>query len=845
MNPRTHAPAGQPRAGLAGQAWRDPARPAADRVADLLARMTLDEKAAQLIGMWVRPAADGGDGDGVAPMQGVLDGGPPVAELISDGLGQLTRVFGTVPMPSADGVAAMARLQAQVIAASRFGIPAMTHEECLTGFTAWTATVFPTPLAWGASFDPGLVREMAAAIGQSLHAVGVHQGLAPVLDVARDPRWGRVEETIGEDPYLVGVIGTAYVLGLQSAGVIATLKHFAGYSASRAGRNLAPVDIGPRELGDVILPPFEMAIREGGARSVMASYVDLDGVPATADAALLTGTLRGELGFDGTVVSDYQGILFLETLHGVAGSPADAAGLALDAGVDLELPHPQCFGRILAGAVRAGQIPERLVDRAAARVLRQKCELGLLDPGWSPERPGPAAPDGDGAAVDLDGADAAAPDGDGPVDLDPPGHRRLARLLAEESVVLLANDRRVLPMGAADRLAVVGPLASDPLAFFGCYAFPRHVLDRHPETGIGISAASLLDALREEFPGASISHAPGCDVQSADRSGIPAAVACASEADLVIAVVGDQAGLFGRGSSGEGCDAADLRLPGVQQDLVEALIATAVPVVLVTVSGRPYALGDVAGRLGAVVQAFFPGEEGAGAIAGVLSGRVVPSGKLPIEMPSAHAGQPSTYLRAKLADRTDVSSVDPTPLFPFGHGLSYTTFEYSGLSIEPSGPGPAAPGPSAPGPVASGAAAPGAAAPGAPAAPHATIATNAAADIGCTVRNTGTRPGAEIVQLYLHDPVAQVVRPVRYLAGFCRVTLEPGQARRVVFRLHADRTAFHGRSGTRIVEPGLIEVQVGSSSADTRLTGTLALHGQERAVTAGRVLTTPASVHDI
>jgi beta-xylosidase len=836
MNPRTHAPAGQPQVDVADQAWRDPARPVADRVADLLARMTLDEKTAQLIGVWVRPADDSG-GDGVAPMLGVLDGGPSVSELISDGLGQLTRVFGTAAVRPADGVAAMARLQAQVVAASRFGIPAMTHEECLTGFTAWTATVFPTPLAWGASFDPGLVTQMAAAIGQSLRAVGVHQGLAPVLDVARDPRWGRVEETIGEDPYLVGLIGTAYVLGLQSTGVIATLKHFAGYAASRAGRNLAPVGIGPRELGDVILPPFEMAIREGGARSVMATYVDLDGVPATADAELLTGTLRDEFGFDGTVVSDYQGILFLETLHGVAGSPADAARLALDAGVDVELPHPQCFGPGLAGAVRAGQVPERLVDRAVARVLRQKCELGLLDPGWSSAGPagdGTAGPDGDGTAIDLD----------------PPGHRRLARLLAEESIVLLANDRQVLPMGAADRLAVVGPLASDPLAFFGCYAFPRHVLVRYPEIGTGIATAPLLAALREEFPGASVSYAHGCDVRSADRSGIPAAVACASQADLVIAVVGDEAGLFGRGTSGEGCDAAGLRLPGVQQDLVEALVATGTPVVLVTITGRPYAIGDVAGGLAAAVQAFFPGEEGAGAIAGVLSGRVVPSGKLPIEMPSSHAGQPSTYLRAKLAGQTDVSSVDPTPLFPFGHGLSYTTFGYLDLSIEPSGPGPsgpaaAAPAAGAPGSAGAGPAAPGSAGAGPAAPPHATIATNAAADIGCTVKNTGTRPGAEIVQLYLHDPLAQVVRPVRYLAGFARVSLEPGEARRVVFRLHADRTAFHGRSGTRIVEPGPIEVQVGSSSADIRLTGTLALRGRERVVAADRVLTTPVSVLDI
>jgi len=812
MNPRTHAPAGQPQAETGSQPWQDPAVPVADRVADLLARMTLDEKAAQLIGIWVRPGADA-DGDGVVPMQGALDGGPSsVAELVSNGLGQLTRVFGTTPLAPAAGVEAMARLQAQVVAASRFGIPAMAHEECLTGFAAWTATAFPTALAWGAAFDPDLVRDMAAAIGRSLRAVGVHQGLAPVLDVAWDPRWGRVEETIGEDPYLVGVIGTAYVLGLQSAGIIATLKHFVGYSASRAGRNLAPVSIGPRELGDVLLPPFEMALREGGARSVMPNYTDLDGVPAAADATLLAGKLRDEFGFDGTVVSDYQEIWFLESLHGVAGSPAAAAGLALEAGVDVELPHPHCFGPALADAVRSGQVPERLVDRAVNRVLRQKCELGLLDPGWSP--PGGVLGAADG------GADGAA------IDLDPPGHRRLARMLAEESIVLLANDQQVLPIRPVGQLAVVGPLADDPLAFFGCYTFPRHVGVRHPDLPIGIDTASLLAAIRAEFPGATVSQARGCDVLTADRSGIAAAVACAGQADLVVAVVGDEAGLFGRGTSGEGCDAASLRLPGVQQDLVEALIATGRPVVLVAITGRPYALGDFAGGLAAVVQAFFPGEEGAGAIAGVLSGRVVPSGKLPIEMPSAQAGQPSTYLRAKLAGRTDVSSVDPTPLFPFGHGLSYTSFEYSGLSIEPSsGPGPAVPEADAP--------------------PHATIATDAAADIGCTVKNTGTRPGAEIVQLYLHDPVAQVVRPVRYLAGFCRVTLEPGQARRVVFRLHADRTAFHGRSGTRIVEPGLIEVQVGSSSADLRLTGTLALRGPERTVAAGRVLTTPASVHGI
>ena len=251
------------------------------------------------------------------------------------------------------------------MAAGRFGIPALAHEECLTGFTTWQATIYPTPLAWGASFDPGLVEAMAAQIGAALRSVGIHQGLAPVLDVVRDPRWGRTEETIGEDPCLVATIGTAYVRGLESAGIVATLKHFVGYSASRAGRNLAPSAIGPRELADVLLPPFELAVREGGARSVMHSYTELDGLPTAADTALLTGLLRETWGFTGTLVADYFGVSFLQLLHGVAGTPAEAATLALEAGVDVELPTVRCYGPPLLSAVRAGAIPERLIDQAA------------------------------------------------------------------------------------------------------------------------------------------------------------------------------------------------------------------------------------------------------------------------------------------------------------------------------------------------------------------------------------------------------------------------------------------------------------------------------------------------
>ena len=781
------------------ETWRDPGFPVDERVADLLGRMTLEEKLAQLGSVWMGAAGDDG---GVAPMQDLFfsQDGPSLDDLIKCGIGQLTRVFGTRPVSAAEGMRALAALQARVMAASRFGIPAVAHEECLTGFAAWTATIFPTPLAWGATFDPALVREMAWGIGAAMRAVGVHQGLAPVLDVTRDPRWGRTEETIGEDPYLVGSIGTGYVQGLQEAGVQATLKHFAAYSASRAGRNMAPVSMGPRELADVILPPFEMAIRLGGARSVMPSYVDIDGVPASADPELLGVLLRDQLGFDGLVVSDYYAVSFLELQHAVADGPAGAATLALAAGIDVELPAVRCYGDPLRSAVEDGDVAMEVVDRAVARVLRQKFELGMLDPGWSVI---PSAPDGPASIAE----EAAGETTD--IDLDPPAQRALARRLAEESVVLLANDGGALPLAPAGqapgRVAVIGPLADDPLAFFGCYTMPRHLASTD---GAGVEVSTLLGALRAELP--DVVHSRGCDVRTADRSGFAAAVASARSAEKVVAVVGDEAGLFGRGTSGEGCDVTELRLPGVQEDLLHALADTGKPVVAVLVTGRPYAIGGVAGRLAAIVQAFFPGEEGGPAIAGVLTGRVTPSGKLPVEVPAAPGAQPSTYLRSRNAAEHGGSSVDPTPLFAFGHGLSYTTFGYSDLVLSADD-----------------------------------VPTDGAVEISCTVRNTGGAAGTEVVQLYLGDPVASVVRPVRWLAGFTRVTLAAGQACRVAFRVHADRTSFTGRAGTRVVEPGEIIVAVGGASDSLPLTASFALCGPSRAVRADRILDTPVTVHDL
>jgi beta-glucosidase-like glycosyl hydrolase len=753
--------------------------------------MTLEEKVAQLYGVWTAI----GEGEEVAPNQHEFAAPlPPWTELTKPGLGQLTRVFGTGPVEPLTGARVLAQTQRDLVEGSRLGIPAIAHEECLTGFTAWQATVFPTPLAWGATFDPSLVESMAAGIGDLMRSVGVHQGLSPVLDVTFDHRWGRTEESIGEDPYLVAVLGTAYTRGLESSGIVATLKHFAGYSASVAGRNHAPVRLGPRDLHDVVLPPFEMALREGGARSVMNSYAAIDGVPPGSDPALLTDLLRTTLGFPGVVVADYFAVSFLETTQAVAGSPGEAADLALTAGIDVELPTVRCYGEPLLERLRSGETPMALVDRAVERVLLQKGELGLLDADWDPEP-------------------EALRTGE-PIDFDPPHMRRLARTIAERSIVLLDNPSGVLPLHSPGRLAVVGPCADEVLSLMGCYAFPNHVGVQHPDLPLGVELPTLLDAVRAEFPDAQITSTPGCPVQEPDHGGIAEAVRAAEGADLCLVVLGDVAGLFGRGTSGEGCDADDLRLPGAQADLLDAVLATGTPVVVVLLTGRPYALGDVVGRAAGIVQAFFPGEEGAGAVAGVLSGRVNPSGRLPVQVPRTPGGSPGTYLRPILGGKSDISSADPTPCFPFGHGLSYTTFDYADLRLDGASP----------------------------AGDPFRLDTDGEVTVSCTVRNNGSRAGAEVVQLYLHDPVASVVRPVRQLVGFARVDLEAGAAARVSFTVHADRTSFTGRDLRRVVETGAVELQVGASSDDLRLVASLELTGVPRVVEGDRVLTTPVDV---
>ncbi|HEY0247089.1 MAG TPA: glycoside hydrolase family 3 N-terminal domain-containing protein [Gryllotalpicola sp.] len=800
--------------------WHDTSRALAERVDALIAELTPREKLAQLYGVWVGASPVGGD---VAPFQHEMGGDVELDELLPYGLGQLTRPFGSAPVDPAVGLVSLARTQQRIMSLGRFGVPAIAHEECLAGFTAWRATAYPIPLSWGATFDPALVERMTRRIGAGMRALGIHQGLAPVLDVARDLRWGRVEETIGEDPYLVGTIATAYIRGLESAGVIATLKHFLGYSASKAGRNHAPVEMGPREFNDVVVPPFEMAVRESGVRSVMAAYTDVDGIPTHGDPALLTGLLREDWGFSGTVVADYFGVAFLHTMHHVARDLGDAAAQALTAGVDVELPSVNGYAEPLLAELAAGRLDEAVIDRALRRVLTQKAELGMLDADWSPLPAG-------WSEADLADPDAAR----GRIELDTAEDRTLAREIAERAVVLLANDG-TLPLGAASgrRILVVGPNADDALNLLGCYSFPGHVGTLHPEVPLGIELPTVLEALRAEFPAATIEHLPGVTVDGPDAGGIPPAVAAARAADLVIAVLGDRPGLFGRGTSGEGCDAAELRLPGRQQELLDALLDTGTPVVAALVLGRPYALGTAPERAAAIVAAFFPGEEGGSAIAGVLSGRVNPSGRLPVSIPRHPGSQPTTYLGATLALEPGASNLDQQPRYPFGHGLSYSAFEWSTLTVD----GRPAPPPSI-------ADADGSAGAGAPAPIMATAPTDGRLSVGLTVRNVSERAGRELVQLYLHDPVASVVRPMNRLIGYAHVMLAPGAAKTVGFEVPADVTAFTGRDGARIVEPGELELRLGPSSGELRLAASVALTGPVRVVDHTRELHCTTTVSD-
>lgn len=762
-------------------AYRDPSRPIDERVSDLLGQMTLAEKLAQVGSFWAFEIV-GDDG---------LDR-ERLATLAADGLGELTRLAGSTNLRPAEVAEAADAIQHYLVEETRLGIPAIIHEECLHGLLAWAAPCFQQSIGAAASFDPEVVTRVADTIRRRMLLTGARHALAPVLDIGRDPRWGRIEETYGEDPYLATELGVAYVRALQgddlAEGVVATGKHLVGHGLAEGGMNQAPAHIGPRELRDEQLLPFEAAVRVAGLASLMPAYCDVDGVPCHASPELLTTIAREAWGFDGIMASDYIGVEMIATAHRLTDDLGEAARLALAAGVDSELPRTAAFGPPLADAIETGRVDVALLDAAVARMLRMKFRLGLFEHPYH-DLPTPA----DFETLAADEAEAAD-------------------ALARRSLVLLRNDG-VLPL-AADRrrIAVLGPIAASARDLLGDYSHLVHIETlgemRQQGNALGVadhatSAAAdelsglgtILDAIRDAFSEAKVEGARGCGLRDGTDAELAVAVETAAAADVAIVVLGERSGLTDDSTTGEFRDRLDLGFLGRQSELLEAVVATGTPVVLVVVSGRPLAIPWAAEHCAAILWAWVPGGAGPAAIAAALSGELNPGGKLPISFPR-HVGQiPLSYRHHPTGGHSqpkgDYVDGPTTPLYPFGFGLSYTSFRVSDLRLD-----------------------------------RAAVATeDGKLTISVNVTNTGARAGDEVVQLYIRDEAATVARPVRELRGFRRVTLDPGGCRTVTFQLAAEQFAYTGADLHRVVEPGRITLQVGTSSADLPLTAEIELLG--------------------
>ncbi len=780
--------------------YREPTQPIEARADDLLGRMTLDEKLAQLGCVWsTQLVVD----DCFSPER--------ARELLTNGTGHVTRIGGSTGLRPSESAAFANDIQRFLVEHTRLGIPAIIHEESVAGLTARDATQFPQAIGLASTWNPALLQEMGRVIRDQMLAVGARQTLAPVLDIARDPRWGRCEETYGEDAYLAARLGVAYVRGVQGddlrCGVAATGKHFIGYGLSEGGMNHAPVHLGARALRELYARPFEAAIREAGLASVMNAYNEIDGLPCAGAAAILDDLLRGALGFDGVVVADYYAVTLLHAFHHVAADKGAAARMALAAGLDVELPQLDCYGAPLRAHVERGSVPIALVDRSVRRQLRLKFALGLFVQPY----------------VDAAAAARVYQTGE---------QRALARRIAQQSIVLLKNTGALLPLDPAlGRIAVIGPCADNVRLLQGDYSYPAHVeiVYQRAARHHAAAATDILPAAEEVafHPGpyfvpmvsplagiraavsaqTTVVYGAGCEIDGADTSGIAAAVEAARRAEIAVVAVGGKSGLMSDCTSGEFRDAADLGLTGVQQQLVEAVVATGTPTVVVLINGRVFALPWIAEYVPAVVEAWLPGEEGGNAIADVLFGAVNPAGRLPISVPRAVGQVPIYYNHKSGGGRSqmlgDYIDLPTTPLYPFGHGLCYTRFTYANLDVAPARPTP-----------------------------------TSVLRIAVDVTNSGARAGDEVVQLYVRDVIASVTRPVKQLAGFARLHLQPGETRRVRFALDPSQLAFFDAAMRFVVEPGSFRIMIGASSEDIRVEATVAVEGDVRELSTAELVAT-------
>ncbi len=733
-------------------------RPVDERVQLLLSQMTLEEKLQQML---------------VATWDFILLNNPktPLDQLIPENFG--INGIGCVTdsrLDPTDSAKAINTLQRYLVEETRMGIPALVAAECLHGLLSPGATVFPQAITMASSWNPELLKKMAAATAKEGRAVGVSQALSPDLDLAREPRWGRCEETYGEDPYLTSQLGLAYIQGMQGTtkaigpdNVACMLKHFAAHGSPESGVNLAPVQLGDRELYSTYLPPFRTAIIEGQAASVMTAYSELDGVPSTASKKLFEQILRGEWGFDGYVFSDYGSIEMLETFHRVAESPGDAGRLALECGVDMEAPAAYGFGEALRPLVESGRVDLAKIDQAVSRILRLKFLAGIF------ERP----------YVDVEQAAAV---------LSTPEHHELAVELARESIILLKNENGLLPLKKTLKsIAVLGPNADQ--CQYGDYTCP------------GIRGMNPLRAIQGLVSSDTQIHfARGCDLGTQRRDGFDEAVALARQSEVAIVFVGETSH-FHNGkkwgqdprdvtSCGEGFDVTDLQLPGVQDEFVRALHATGTPIVVVLAHGRPNTVAWIADHVPAIVETWYAGQGGGQALAEILFGDVNPSGKLTISVPRSVGHVPCFYNHKPSArghykrpgslesPGRDYVFSGTDPLYSFGHGLSYTEFSTQNLKIEPQ-----------------------------------QIRAGETFRVTVDLKNAGNVAGKEVVQLYVRDVVSSVAVPVRVLRAFRKVALTPGATTQIIFDLGPADLELLGVDMQWKVESGEFEISVGTECA--------------------------------
>ncbi len=748
--------------------YRNPKLPVERRVKDLLSRMTLKEKVAQMLCIWQQKSSTMVDEKGWFDLQ-------KAKAHFKDRLG-----LGQVGRPSDAGGGRNAREMAELtneiqrffVENTRLGIPVVFHEECLHGQAAIDATSFSQPIGLGATFDPELVRRLFEMTAAEARARGTHQALTPVVDVAREPRWGRVEETYGEDPYLVSRLGIAAVQGFQGDStfkdkkhVIATLKHFAAHGQPESGTNCAPVNVSERVLREVFLYPFKQALQKGGAISVMASYNEIDGVPSHANKWLLRDILRKEWRFKGYVVSDYFAIRELHErpeLFGnhLAEDGRQAAALAVKAGVNIELPDPDCYPHIV-DLVRKGVLKESLIDELVMPMLAWKFRLGLFeDPYVDPT-----------VAERIVGCEA---------------HRTLALQAARETITLLKNDGGLAPLDPHQirTIAVIGPNA-DRRMLGGYSGVPKHY-------------TTLLQGIRDRVgPSVNVLYHEGCKITiggswqqddvtpgnpDQDRRSIAEAVKVAQQADVVVLAIGDneQTSREAWAMNHLG-DRASLDLVGLQDELVDAIAATSKPIIAILFNGRPISIRNLTAKAAAIFECWYLGQETGRALAETLFGDLNPGGKLPITIPRS-VGHIPAYYNYKPAARRGYLFDDVTPLYAFGFGLSYTQFQFGKPRLKKS-----------------------------------VIGRNESTAARVDVTNTGPRAGDEVVQMYIRDTVSSVTRPVKELKGFQRITLSPGETKTVSLEIAPEHLAFYDIDMKYVVEPGIFEIMVGNSSRDQDL----------------------------